>query len=169
MWWECILAQNVQCHSQTVGHRRTCHETAFHKMCNVTYLLLVMSWACLSQDVQFHSHPVGHRKACDEKPFHKMCNVTYFLLVIGKHVMRWSFKKMCHVTHLLLVMKRCNEIAAFQKMCNVTHRLLIKDIMWWDCCLSENVQCHLLAVCHRKRWGKTVFQKCAMPLTDCWS
>ena len=29
-------------HSQAVGHRKRCDETALHKMCNVTHLLLVM-------------------------------------------------------------------------------------------------------------------------------
>ena len=39
MWWDC-LSQNVQYHSLAVGHRKSCDETAFHNMCNVTHFLL---------------------------------------------------------------------------------------------------------------------------------
>ena len=41
MWWD-HLSRNVQCHSQAMGHRKRCDETAFHKMCNVAHLLLVI-------------------------------------------------------------------------------------------------------------------------------
>ena len=41
MWWDC-LSQNMQCYTPTVGHRKKCDETAFHKMCNVTHMLLVI-------------------------------------------------------------------------------------------------------------------------------
>ena len=137
MWWDC-LSWNVKCYSLPIGHRKRCDETAchchslpvghsrksdktvFHKMCNVTYCLLVIGkdiWDCLSQNVQCHSLPVGHRKRCDDClsqnvqhhslavgshrkrcgetviVFHKTCNVTHLLLVIGKYVIRLPFTK----------------------------------------------------------------------------
>ena len=41
MWWDCLL-QNVQCHPPPVDHEKRCDETAFHKMYNVTHILLVI-------------------------------------------------------------------------------------------------------------------------------
>ena len=61
------LSQNVECHSLAVGHRKRCDQTAFHKMCNVTHLLLVIRKDVITA-------------------FHKMCNVTHLLLFIGKDV-----------------------------------------------------------------------------------
>ncbi len=84
----------MQCHSQTVGHKKDVmrlpftkcamsltpcwsqercdesHETALHKTCNVTHLLLVIGNDVMSEsaleNVQCHSLAVGHRKRCDE-------------------------------------------------------------------------------------------------------
>ena len=36
------LSQNVQHHTQAVGHGRRCDETAFHRICNVPHKLLVI-------------------------------------------------------------------------------------------------------------------------------
>ena len=73
-----------------------------------------------------------------------MCNVTaHNLLVIGDAVMRLSVTKIS-ITHLLLVIG------------NGVMRI------------SKNVQCHLLAVCHRKRHDETIFHKnvqcCLLPI-----
>ena len=38
---DCLL-QNVWCHSLAVGHIKGCDETAFYKVCKITYLLLVI-------------------------------------------------------------------------------------------------------------------------------
>ncbi len=94
--WRDYLSQIVQCHLQTVGHSKRCdqnHETAFYKMWNVTYILVVMWWDCLSQVVQCHSLAISHRKRGDETAFHKMWNVTHSLLVIGKDGIRLPFTK----------------------------------------------------------------------------
>ena len=84
----------MQCDSQAA---REDDETAFHKICNVTHLLLVIGkdvMSCLSQNVQCCSLAAHHRIKCDESAFCKMCNVTHLLLVIGKGVMRLHFT--CH-------------------------------------------------------------------------
>ena len=132
MWSDC-LSQNVQCDSQTVGHRKICNETAFYKMCNVTHILLV-----IGEDVTrlpFTKCPValtcysGHRQRCDETAFHKMCNVTHKLLV-----MWWDCFSQNDQCHSLAIghRKRCDE-TAFHKMSNVTHFLswleIRKDVM----------------------------------------
>ena len=114
-----------------------------------------------------HSLAVGHKKRClDETAFHKMSNVTHFLLVIGKDVMRLPY------TRCWMSLTRCWS----------------QEEMWWDC-LSQNVQCHSLAVGCRKRCDETAFPKmcnvthfllvigkdvmrlpftkCAMSLTSC--
>ena len=36
------LSQNMQCHSQTVGHRKRYDKSDFHKMSNVTHKLLII-------------------------------------------------------------------------------------------------------------------------------
>ena len=41
MWWDC-LSQNVQCHSQAVGHRKNVIRLPFTKIRNVTYTLLII-------------------------------------------------------------------------------------------------------------------------------
>src|SRR6266576_3407727 len=89
-------------------------EMAFHKMCNVTHLLLVIGHdvlrlaftkcpmsltICWSQETQhFNKYAMSRtscrcRKGCEETAFHKMCDVTHFLLIIGKGVMRLPFTK----------------------------------------------------------------------------
>ena len=71
--WDC-LSQDVQCHSQAVGHRKECMKVPFTKHAMSDTLA------------------VGHRKRWHEAAFHKMCNDTYLLLVIG-NVMRLPFTK----------------------------------------------------------------------------
>ena len=58
----------MESHSLPVGNERKGDETAFHKMWNVTHLLLVIG------------------KKYDETAFHKMCCVTHSLLITGKDV-----------------------------------------------------------------------------------
>ena len=144
MWWDCH-SQNVQCHSQAVGHRKRCDETAFNNMCNITYFLLVIGKDRLSQGVQCHSLPIGHRKRCEETAFHKMCNVTHFLLVIGKDLMRLPFTK-CAICHSPTVghRKRCGD------------------------CLSQNMQCHSQTVGHSKRCDETAFHKMCNTYVTHW-
>ena len=108
---------NVQCHSQTVGHRNRSNKIVFHKICNVTYLLLVIGtdvirllftkyaitftfyWSWKKMQQNYLSQIVTHflfvtgRKRCGETMLHKMCNVTHKLLVMGKYVMRLPFTK----------------------------------------------------------------------------
>ena len=171
MWWDYLYKQNVQCHSQTVGHRKASDDTTLHKMCNTTYWLLVMR-----KDVMWNCFP-------------EMFNVTYILWVIGKCVRRLHFTK-CVMLLTGFNHRKSNE-TAFHKMCNVTHFLLAtgKDVMnyppftkctrsltfcwwqekmWWDC-LSQNLECHSQAVSHRNRCNDTTFTQCAMSLTCCWS
>jgi len=92
--------------------RKRSDETTFHKMCNVTYWLLVIGNNVMrhhSQNMQCHPLAVGHRKGCDETAIHKMCNVTHKLLVIGKDCDETAVHKMCNVTYSLLVIgKNCD-------------------------------------------------------------
>ena len=168
MWRDC-LSQNVQYHSLPVGHRKRCDETAFHTMCHVTHLLLVigtdvmrlpftgcamsltncwswekMWWDCLAQNVQCHSLAVIHSQKCDETAFYKCAT--------------------CH-SHAVSHRKRCDE-TALPKMCNATHLLLFiaKDMMRLT---FTNVQCHSHTVNHKKRCDETAFHK-MMSLTPCW-
>ena len=87
LWWDCLSqkcsamsltpcnwssqrwghSQNVQGHSQAVGHRKW----GEIKICNVTHSLLVIG-----------------KNAVMRLPATKMCNVTHLLLIIGKDVMR---------------------------------------------------------------------------------
>ena len=97
MWSDCH-SQNMQCHRLADGHRnRRFDETGFHKKCVMSltncWSYGRMWWNChLSQNVQCHSLPVDYRERCDETAFHKMCNITHKLLVIaGKDVMRLVF------------------------------------------------------------------------------
>ena len=135
-WWD-KLSQNLQCHSQAVGHRKRCCDAAFHRMCNVTHSLFIirkMWWDCHSQ----------------------ICNFTNFLLVIGKDVMRLSFTKcavllttcwlyeksdetdfckMCNATHLQMVVGKdvITDKTSFPKMCNATLTSWWSwEKMWWD-------------------------------------
>ena len=100
-------------------------EAAFHKMCNVTHILLVIGKgaAChkMCKDVQCHSQTVGHRKICDETVIYRRCNTTHFLLVIGEDEMRLPFTK-C-VTHKLLVIGRDMMRVPFTKC--APHSLLV--------------------------------------------
>ena len=126
-----------------------CDDTTFHKMCNVTHILLVIGkdvMRLLLGNVQCHSLAVGHREWYDETAFHKVCNVTHLLLVIGKDVMRLPFTK-----------------CAMLLTCYWS-----SGMMWWDS-LSQNVQYHSLAVGHRKDLMRLPFRRCAMSLTSCWS
>ena len=163
----------MQCHSLAVGHRKRCDETAFHIMCCVTHLLLVLGKDVLSQNVhhslpvddkrkavmrlsqnvQCRSLPVGHRKTNDETAFDKMCNVTHLLLVIGKDV-AWMRLLSTDVTHFLLVIgkdvrrlpfTRCVSLLTSFRRCNAK--------------AFTNVQCHSLPVGHRKRCDEIAFHK----------
>ena len=170
MWWDC-LSQNMQCHSLAVGHRKRSDETAFHKMCNITHLLLVVgkdwmrlpSTKCathillvigkdlIKQNVQCHSQSIGHRTISDETAFHTMCNATHNLLVIEKmwwdclsqHVQchphpvveDWrceetAFHTMYNVTHSLLVIGKCDE-TAFHQICKSLTPCWTWEKMWW--------------------------------------
>ncbi len=85
------LSQNVEHHSLPISHMNWCDVTAFHRMCNVTYLLLVIGRGVMrmcSQNLQNYSLPVGNRKVCDQTVLQKMHNVTDILLVVGKDVIR---------------------------------------------------------------------------------
>ena len=142
MQWD-GLSQNVQCHSQAVGHRKRCDETTFHKMCNVTDLLLAIGKRCdettCSWNVQCHSLPIwGYRKSCDEnaQAFDKMCNVTHILLDIG---IRSSFEVLNQHDMLTsyIYRNRC-DFTAFHKMCNITHNLWkIMMCPTWNCSVAE--------------------------------
>ena len=69
-------------------HRKWCHETTFHEMCNVSYKLLFtgeMWW---------------------DLTFHKMFNATHKLLVIEKDVIYIAFHRMFDPTHFLLVIRK---------------------------------------------------------------
>ncbi len=146
MWWDC-LSQNVQCHSLPVDQWKGCDGLSFTKcvMSLTNYWSWEkMWWDCHSQNGQYHSQTVDHRKSCDETAFHRMCNVTHRLLVRGKHVMRLPFTKYA------MSLTRCWSW---------------KDVM--DC-LSQNVQCHSLAVGHRKRCYETGFHKMCTVLTFCF-
>ncbi len=166
---------NMQYHSLAVGCRKRCDETNFHKMWNATHSLLVigkdvmrlplssqnMKYHSLpvvigkdmmrlpfSQNVQCHPQTVGHRKRCDETNFHQVCNVTHLLLVIGKNVMR-LLSESVHQMSLTSCgsWKRCDEIDLW-KMCNLCHSLAVKK----GDEIAQNMQCHSLAVGHRKKW-----------------
>lgn len=193
--WE-FISQNVQCHSQSVGHRITCHdEIPFH---NVTYKLfpvverdvmrllfteLAMSpticWL-LEMDVTWKLRlPFTKLLTCywpEQNMWwacqvsHWMFNPTHFLLVIGKDVMRLPFTKI--------------------KMCNLTHFLPLviwKDVMRMPFTIWY-VWYHSQAVGYKKWCHETAFHKmynlthfllfigcnknfvkCAMPLTPCQS
>ena len=58
---------NVQFHPQTVGQRKGCDDTAFHKTCNVTHSLLVIA----TDAMRLHST--------------KTFNLAYILSVIGEN------------------------------------------------------------------------------------
>ena len=93
MCWD-SLAQKVQCNSLAVGHRKRSDKIAFHKMCNVTHLLLVIRINVMRlASAECHSQTVGHRKRlCDEvTSFHKICNAIHLLLAIGNDEMRLSY------------------------------------------------------------------------------
>ena len=172
MFWNCH-SQIFQCHSLAVDHRKGCDsETGFHKMCNVTDLLLVivkdvmrvpvtqctmsltscwsweeMWWDCLSQHVQCHLQAVGHRKWCDETGFHKRCNVTHKLLVMGKD--GWDYLSQNMQCYSLAVghRERCDKTAC-PKMYHVTHFLLVigKDVLRTPFTKMCNVTYFLLVI-----------------------
>jgi hypothetical protein len=81
--------------------------TAFHKVCNVTYLKLLV----IGKDVmrlpstECATSLTSCLERCDETVFHKIYTVTHLLLIIGKDDMRLAiaFHKMCDITHNLLV------------------------------------------------------------------
>ena len=133
----------MECHSQTVGHRKRCDQTAFHKMCNLTHSLLAIGKDVMRLPFTKCSitHPLVIR--CDETACHKICNVTHQLLVEGKDMVRLPFKK-CTILLTGWSQERDDE-TAFHKICNITHKLLVIDVMTLP------------------------FTKCAMSLTDCWS
>ena len=79
---------------------------------------------------------VAHMKRCDRTTFHKVYNVT----------------------HKLFHMERCDE-TTFHKMHNVTHLLLGIATGVMRSCLSQNMQCHSLAVGHRKICDETACHK----------
>ncbi len=142
------------CHSQPVGYRKICHETAFHTMCNVTHNLLVirkddirlplttcaisltaclsyanMWWDSLSQNVQCHHSlaVVIGKDVISLTGFHQICNVTHNLLVIGKDVIRLPFTK-CAMS---LTFCWSWIIDVMTQICNITYSLLViaKDVM----------------------------------------
>ena len=138
MWWDCLLP-NVQCYSHTVVHGKRCDETAFHKVCHVTYILF------------------SHRKRRDETTIHKMCNLTHLLLVIvWKDMMRLPFTK-C-LTHLLWGIGKDVVRLPFTECVISLTNWWSEEKMWWDC-LSQNVQCRSHTVGHRKRCDETAFHK----------
>ena len=124
----------MQCCSQAVGHRKQCDEIAFHKMCNVTHLLLV-----IGKDVV-------------RLPFQKMCTITHCLLVIGKDEMRLLFTNMCNVAYLLLVK---GKDMPFTKKWNETHFLLVIGKDCDQTGFHKNVQCYPQSVGHRRRCDQT--------------
>src|SRR6266576_2495101 len=111
------------CHTQAVGHRKRCDESAFHKICNITHSLLVRGkdmvrlpftkcamslTTCLSWETGLPSTKCAmslthcDMKRCDESAFCKMCNVTDLLLVIvgEERCDETPFHKMCSVTDM---------------------------------------------------------------------
>ena len=111
--------KSVQCHSQTIGHRKGCDETTCnitHSLlvivmrlpfrCNVTHKLLIMGeYVIRLLSLQCNSQTVGHRDRADETAFHKMCNGTHSLSVIEK-CDETAFHNICNATHKLLVIGR---------------------------------------------------------------
>ena len=93
----------VQCHSPTVGHRKSklCWAWLSGK-CGMSHFLLLMWWAWLSKEnVQCHSLPVSHRSSNEAD---LMNNAQFYSLPV------------CYVP-------RCGD--CLRKMCNVTHHLLV--------------------------------------------
>ena len=93
----------VQCHSPTVGHRKSKLCWAWLSgNCGMSHFLLLMWWAWLSKEnVQCHSLPVSHRSSNEAD---LMNNVRFHSLPV------------CYVP-------RCGD--CLRKMCNVTHHLLV--------------------------------------------
>ena len=135
MWWH-WLSQNVQCHSLAIGNKKRCDETDFHKTCNVTHKLLVM-WR-------------GVRRV----PF-KKCPMSHSLLVIGKDVMRPPVGTK-HAISLTSCGhgKGCDDTDFHKCAISLTSYLSKEKV-----CISRNVPCHSLPVCHRKWCDKTTFHK----------
>ena len=85
---ETALQKNLQCHSQTDCHRKGFDQTAFHKMCNITHILLAIGNILIrSFFVPLKQHDMMltsyvHRKVLhDSSPFHKTWNITHNLVV----------------------------------------------------------------------------------------
>ena len=101
MSWEC-LSQNLQCHPQPVGQRKTYDEAVFHKLiCHVAHLLLVIGTDVMRPLLTTWAMsltPCWSGKDVIRLPFTK-CAMTHKLWLLGKDVMR-SFGS---VTHKLLV------------------------------------------------------------------
>ena len=100
--WGCLSLENVQCHSQAVGHKRCniCNCLAQNVQC---HLLAVGHEKRYDVTVQFHSQAVGHKKRCDENheiSFHNMCSVTYLLWI---DIDETTFHNVCNVTYFLSI------------------------------------------------------------------
>jgi len=114
-------------------------------------------------------------------PFTKSA-VTHFLLVIGQDMMRLPLTKCAMLLTCYLLVIGKDDMSAFHKTFNVTHKLFKfvtgKDVMrleFTKCAmsltscwsyigkgvmrLSQKVQCHSLAIGHRKRCDETAFHK----------
>ena len=134
-WWDCISQHCNVIHSLLVIWKKN-DVTGFHKLCNVTHLLLVTGkdvmrlpftkyamlltrcwsqvkmWDCPSKNRQCHSLPVGHMKRCDETiALHKISNVTHFLLVIERETMKLPFTKCTMTSQTIGHRKGCDETA----------------------------------------------------------
>ena len=155
MWWDC-LSQYMQCHSQPVGHRRRCDETAIHNMYNVTHLLLVQVKG--KNVMRLPSQNVMSLTSCCHS------DETFFAKCTMSLTPCWSWEKkwwdcpspnvQCH--SLPVGHREDVRWLPFTKCVNVTHFLLEK--MWWDC-HSQNVQYHSHTVGHGKRCDETALHK----------
>ena len=152
--WDWLSENHVQWHLQAVNDRKRCEGTAFHKMCNVTHILLViwrdgtrlpftkcamsptscyslekMWWDCLPQNMQCHSHTVVIEKDVMRLTLAKLA-ISLTSCCDRRRCEVTSFHTMCDIIHLLLVKKMCHN-TAFCKICNITHILLVigKDEM----------------------------------------
>ncbi len=143
MWRDCI-SQNVQYHSQAISHRKQCHETGFHKMCDVTHWLLVigkdMMRSSFTKCAISDSLAICHSKDAMRLPFTK-CVIS---LTSCEKMCQWwvsCLSQMFNVTHSLLVIGKA--VISFTKCAMSLTSCWSQGKMGWDS-LSQNVQCHWL-------------------------
>ena len=128
----------IECHSQPVDHGTICDKTLFHKMFNLTHIMLKVIlwrvwWDCLFQDVHCLLLPIGHGKDGMRLHFTK-CAMSLTSCWSWKE-RQWdcfSYIVQCH-SHPVDNRKVRYGESAFHKL--GTHLLLVagKDEMRWEC------------------------------------